>query len=246
MLQQDDHKVVVDFDPLHLLELIDTLQRLGLSYHFEDENKRTLDEKRSFKLSCLGDDCKGILALSEAAYLLVEGESNIFLDAINSTTTYLKEYVVKHNNNENNDGYLCTLVTHALELPLHWRMQRLETRWFTDVCKSRPNKKSFLLELAKLDFNIMQATRQEDLKYVSKWWKKTRLVEKLTFARDRLMENFFWTMGVIFELEFGYCRYMSTRVNALITTIDDVYDVYGTLDELELFTDAVEGYFYLL
>lgn len=126
------------------------------------------DEKRSFKLSCLGDDCKGILALSEAVYLLVEGESNIFLDAINSTTTYLKEYVVKHNNNENNDGYLCTLVTHALELPLHWRMQRLETRWFTDVCKSRPNTKSFLLELAKLDFNIVQAARQEDLKYVSK------------------------------------------------------------------------------
>ena len=69
------------------------------------------DEKRSFKLSCLGDDCKGILALSEAAYLLVEGESNIFRDTINFTTTYLKGYVVKHNNNENNDGYLCTLVT---------------------------------------------------------------------------------------------------------------------------------------
>ncbi|KAK9185734.1 hypothetical protein WN943_026093 [Citrus x changshan-huyou] len=69
MLQQDDHKVVVDFDPLHLLELIDTLQRLGLSYHLRMKTK-------------------------------------------------------------------------AL--------------W---------------------------------------WWKKTRLVEKLNFARDRLMENFFWTVG---------------------------------------------------
>ncbi|KAK9175658.1 hypothetical protein WN944_027665 [Citrus x changshan-huyou] len=134
----------------------------------QHDDHKVVDEKRSFKLSCLGDDCKGILALSEAAYLLVEGESIICRDAINSTTTYLKEYVVKHNNNENNDGYLCTLVTHALELPLYWRMQRLETRWFTDVCKSRPSTKSFLLELAKLDFNIVQAAGQEDLKYVSK------------------------------------------------------------------------------
>jgi (-)-alpha-terpineol synthase len=56
------------------------------------------------------------------------------------------------------------------------------------------------------------------------------------------MENFFWTVGVIFQTQFGYCRRMSTKINVLITTIDDVYDVYGTLDELELFTDAVERF----
>ena len=64
----------------------------------------------------------------------------------------------------------------------------------------------------------------------------------MEFARDRLMENFLWTVGVVFEPQFGYCRRMSTKVNALITVIDDIYDVYGTLDELELFTDAVERY----
>ena len=75
---------------------------------------------------------------------------------------------------------------------------------------------------------------------MQRWWKRTGLAENLSFARDRLMENFLWTVGVIFQPQFGYCRRMSTKVNALITTIDDVYDVYGTLDELELFTDAVE------
>lgn len=77
---------------------------------------------------------------------------------------------------------------------------------------------------------------------MSRWWKKTGLGEKLNFARDRVVENFFWTVGDIFEPQFGYCRRMSAMVNCLLTLIDDVYDVYGTLDELELFTDAVESH----
>jgi len=67
----------------------------------------------------------------------------------------------------------------------------------------------------------------------------TRLGEKLDFVRDRPMVYLLWTVGVIFEPQFGNCRRMLTKVNSLITTIDDVYDVYGTLDELELFTDAI-------
>lgn len=54
------------------------------------------------------------------------------------------------------------------------------------------------------------------------------------------MENFLWTVGVEYEPKFEYFRRMSTKLYALVTTIDDVYDVYGTLDELELFTKAVE------
>ena len=60
------------------------------------------------------------------------------------------------------------------------------------------------------------------------------------------MENFLWTVGVIFEPQYGYCRRMSTKVATFITIIDDVYDVYGTLDELELFTDAVDRLLFVL
>ena len=65
------------------------------------------------------------------------------------------------------------------------------------------------------------------------------LANKLHFARDRLMECFFWTVGMAFEPEFSNCRKGLTKVTSFITTIDDVYDVYGSIDELELFTDAV-------
>ena len=64
--------------------------------------------------------------------------------------------------------------------------------------------------------------------------------KKLSFARDRLMECFLGTLGVNFEPQFGYFRRMSTKVCTLMTIIDDVYDVYGSLEELELFTNAVE------
>lgn len=64
----------------------------------------------------------------------------------------------------------------------------------------------------------------------------------MKFARDRLMVHFLWTVGKVFEPQFGYCRRMLTEVNSLVTLIDDIYDVYGTLDELELFTDAVKRF----
>uniref|UniRef100_A0A6N2KRP2 Terpene synthase metal-binding domain-containing protein n=1 Tax=Salix viminalis TaxID=40686 RepID=A0A6N2KRP2_SALVM len=175
-----------------------------------------------------------MLYLYEASHLLVEGES-ILDDARDFTTKNLEKYVKKSSSSE----YLSKLVSHALELPLAWRMLRLEANWFINIYETKTDMEPILLELAKLDFNMVQAIHQEDLKHSARWWKSTRLGEKLDFARDRLMENFFWTVGVIFEPQFSNCRRMLAKVNSLLTTIDDVYDVYGTLDELELFTDAI-------
>ena len=62
----------------------------------------------------------------------------------------------------------------------------------------------------------------------------------MSFARDRLVENFLWAVGVKFEPEFGYARRMMTKFGELITAIDDICDAYGTLDELELFKDALD------
>ncbi|XP_075095285.1 (R)-linalool synthase TPS5, chloroplastic-like [Nicotiana tabacum] len=64
--------------------------------------------------------------------------------------------------------------------------------------------------------------------------------EKLSFSRDRLVENLFWAVGIEFEPQHSYFRRMLTKVIAFVGIIDDIYDVYGTLDELEVFTDAIE------
>ena len=56
------------------------------------------------------------------------------------------------------------------------------------------------------------------------------------------MECFLWTMGLLFQPQFGYFRRTIAKFGALITVIDDIYDVYGTLEELECFTNAVERF----
>ena len=48
-----------------------------------------------------------------------------------------------------------------------------------------------------------------------------------------------WSAGFGNLPEFSNGRRTLTKVNSMITAIDDVYDVYGTLDELEQFTDVI-------
>jgi (-)-alpha-terpineol synthase len=111
------------------------------------------NETGNFKES-LRDDTKGMLCMYEASFLLIEGES-ILEEARDFTTRQLKEYIKQN---------LFIMVSHALEIPLHWRMLRLEARWFIDVYRSRKEMNPTLLELAELDFNMVQAAHQEDLK----------------------------------------------------------------------------------
>ncbi|KAK2644280.1 hypothetical protein Ddye_019475 [Dipteronia dyeriana] len=62
----------------------------------------------------------------------------------------------------------------------------------------------------------------------------------MEFDRDRLVIAFLWTLGTAFKPRFGSWRILNTKIIPLIIVIDDIYDVYGTLEKLELFTDVVD------
>lgn len=80
----------------------------------------------------------------------------------------------------------------------------------------------------------------EQIIYNYRWWKDLNVAEKLHFARDRVAECFFWILGVYFEPQYQLARRLITKVISLTSIIDDIYDVYGTLEEVMLFTDAIE------
>lgn len=111
----------------------------------------------------LSQDIMGMLSLYEASFLSWEGEAILDL-AREFTTKHLKIYL----NKQNKDQTLSLLVCHSLELPLWWRVPRIEARWYIDAYERSPNMNYILIEFAKLDFNIVQATHQQDLKHVSR------------------------------------------------------------------------------
>ncbi|PHU26554.1 Trans-alpha-bergamotene synthase [Capsicum chinense] len=203
-------------------------------YHVPQEIFCSFMNEGKFKTT-LVEDTQVLLSMYEASYLSMEGE-NIMEKARDFATHYLMESLEKKKIDEN----LAEQVSHALEMPLHWRMERLEARWFIEVYHKKENMNPLLLELAKLDYNMVQATYLEELKQMSRWDKNIKLVKKMSFVRDRLVEGFFWAVGFTPNPRFGYCRKLSTKLSVLLTTIDDIYDVYGSLDELELFTDIVD------
>ncbi|KAJ4945394.1 hypothetical protein NE237_022048 [Protea cynaroides] len=197
-----------------------------------DVFNRFKDSKGSFKKELI-KDVPGMLCLYEASYLRVHGE-DILDEALVFTTAQLKSIL-----NELKPP-LATQVMHALEQPLHKGMPRLEARHYISVYQQVETRNETLLKLAELDFNSLQLIHRQELSQLSRWWKELDFVTKLPYARDRLVECYFWIVGVYFEAHYSLARMNLTKIIVMTSIIDDTYDVYGTYEELKLFTDAIE------
>ncbi|KAH0681302.1 hypothetical protein KY284_022387 [Solanum tuberosum] len=256
------------------IHLIDTLERLGIYYHFEKEIEDQLskmfdqnviheeddlykialyfrlfrqhgypissdyfnqfkDNNGEFKKT-LVTNAKGLLSLYEATHVRKHGD-DILEDALIFAKFHLER--ITHTLM---DSTLEKQVTHALMQSLHRGIPRAEAHFNISIyekCESRNEK---LLRLAKLDYNLLQVLHKEELSELTQWWKDLDFASKLSYVRDRMVECFFWAVGVYFEPQYSQARVMLAKCIAMISVIDDTYDSYGTLDELIIFTEAVD------
>ncbi|KAL5082080.1 hypothetical protein RYX36_010501 [Vicia faba] len=257
-------------DPIETMKMIDSIQGLGISHHLKDEINiqlericdwdastnlfatslqfrllrhngwptssdvfnKFLDKSGNFKES-LTKDIWGMLSLHEASYLGTEDEQ-ILKKALEFSRTRLNESI-PHLSPE--DGkHFCR----ALTLPKHLRMARLEARNYMDEYRHASNQVPTLLELAKLDSDMIQSLHQRELAEICRWWKELGLVESLGFARDRPTECFLWTVGIFPEPSHSNCRIELTKTICILLVMDDIFDTYGRFDELVLFTKAIK------
>ncbi|KAL5765295.1 hypothetical protein ACOSQ2_017889 [Xanthoceras sorbifolium] len=275
-------------DSAEKISLINSLFRLGVSYHFEAEIEEQLDHisesqpnfadnndydlytiallfrvfrERGYKISCgvfdkfidddgkfketLTKDAKGMLSLYDAAHLRVHGE-DILEEALAFTKAHLKTYSsAASEDRSSSTSHLAKQIMKALEMPLHKGIPRLEAlQYMISFCGEEVGEKndqtSSLLLFAKLDFNRVQLLHQQELYHLTRWWKDLNLVSELSYARDRIMEIYFWIVAVYFEPCFARARTIFTKTMKLSSLVDDTYDAYGTIEELRCFTDAIQ------
>ncbi|KAK7405096.1 hypothetical protein VNO78_06292 [Psophocarpus tetragonolobus] len=261
------------------LNFINSIQRLGISYHFEYEIDRVLHQiynistkediiirdddlhhlallfrllrQRGYSISSdvflkfkdqagnfneeLGDDIQGMLSLYEATQLRFHGEE-ILEEAHNFALNHLSKSLTSQLSPS-----LVAEVHHSLEQSLRRGMPRLEARYYISFYQEDPSRDENLLTFAMLDFNMLQKLHQKEISSLTKWWVKDLNVStKFPFVRDRIVEGCFWIIGVYFEPEYSLARRIMMKVIAIASIIDDVYDAYGTIEELELLTNAIE------
>ncbi|KAL2245367.1 UNVERIFIED_CONTAM: Beta-caryophyllene synthase [Sesamum indicum] len=257
------------------LELIDSIQRLGVSYHFEEEIGKSLQymhdtyleccnkdndlrtvalrfrllRQQGYRVSCdvfnkfidgqgnfkesIMEDVEGMLELYEAAHLGVH-EEDILDKALHFSSSHL-ESLAPHMTSSHS-----ALVDEALKFPVRKNLTRVGARKFISAYQEDESHNEILLNFAKMDFNIVQKIHQKELSDLTRWWKDLDFKNELPFVRDRMVECYFWALGVYFEPQYQVARKILAKVIVLASTVDDIYDVYGTLHELKIFTHAIQ------
>uniref|UniRef100_A0A0E0NEF9 Uncharacterized protein n=1 Tax=Oryza rufipogon TaxID=4529 RepID=A0A0E0NEF9_ORYRU len=225
LLVQISSTNVMDCDDLHTVALWFYLLRKHGYRVSQDVFVKFKDEGGCFAVNSPRD----ILTLYNAAYLGTHGEI-ILGEAISFAKRYLESTL------PNLEGLLAHETKCALSIPLPRRVRIYEAKDHILTYEKEHATHEVILELAKLSSNIMQL----ELKIISRWWKDLQVESRLSFARDRIVECYFWIVGVYFEPKHSRGRIILTMVIAIVTLLDDIYDIYGSTEECEVFTRCME------
>nr|XP_043630944.1 (3S,6E)-nerolidol synthase 1-like [Erigeron canadensis] len=172
-------------------------------------------------------DIVGLMALHEASHLRIKGE--MILDEAERYSYRLLNDLMNYV-----DADQAEMIRNTLENPYHKTMPLFDIKKCIKYFDG-----TILQELAELNFSMMQSIRQKELDQISRWWKDLGLGQELTRARDQPLKWYLWSMAALTDPTLSQQRILLTKTISLIYIMDDIFDVYGTIEELTIFTEAI-------
>uniref|UniRef100_A0A0D9ZGD2 Terpene synthase N-terminal domain-containing protein n=2 Tax=Oryza glumipatula TaxID=40148 RepID=A0A0D9ZGD2_9ORYZ len=196
-----------------------------------------LDKNGDFK-ETLRYDVDALLSLYEAAHL-GKCDEELLKNAVVFTTGCLSAMA----DTGQLPQPLLEKVEHALTSPTQRRMKRLEAKLYISIYENDEDSNQDILELAKLDFHILQQMHRDEARRFSLWYKELNVGSTLgPYIRERPVECYFWSLCVFYEPQYAKARMMFAKLTKIFSLFDDTFDSYGTLEELHLFNNAVQSW----
>ncbi|XP_058756101.1 (E,E)-geranyllinalool synthase-like [Vicia villosa] len=150
-------------------------------------------------------------------------------------------------------GGLLQQIEHELSLPWFARLDHLEHRMWIEETeasilwkgKTSHNRVSCLyndefLQLASLNFEFKQLIYKNELKELKRWAEKYGLSD-MGFGREKSTYCYFAVAASLTSIPHdSYVRMFVAKTAIIITVADDFFDSVGSLNELEILTEAVQ------
>ncbi|KAL1191694.1 S-(+)-linalool synthase [Cardamine amara subsp. amara] len=206
--------------------------------HYIQESifENILDKKGKFK-DDPKNDVKSLIELYEASQLGIEGEE---------TLDGLKEFTFNRLNElcSGRESHQEREIMSSLVQPCHKNLRRLRSKRFISMIKiaGLEDKEwlQSLLRLAEIDSIMLKSLIQEELSQTFIWWRELGLEKELKKARNQPLKWYTWSMEILQDPTLTDQRLDLTKPISLVYIIDDIFDVYGELEELIIFTQVVE------
>ncbi|KAK8939554.1 hypothetical protein KSP40_PGU016703 [Platanthera guangdongensis] len=263
---EDHAPFVYPLDTFERCWVVDTVQRLGIDHHFREEISITLDflyrtdVLEHFKdgddsfLCYIGETHQGVsdfFSLYRFSQIAFPGEK-----ILKQAKSFAKQRLV--NGIEDNNVHDKWAIKKALHKEIEWALKnpwnrslpRLEARQYIDyygdndvwIGKSlyRMNNinNSKYLELAKLEHNKLHAMHNREANSIIQWWNSCGFDDVLVTQLNP-REIHFSISATIYEPEFSSSRIAYTKSNCLEIILRDVFQSHESIDELNLFCQAI-------
>ncbi|KQJ81619.1 hypothetical protein BRADI_5g01823v3 [Brachypodium distachyon] len=244
--------------------LLDALQRLGIDHLFQEQINTAIKGIYESESNCCslyeaalrfrllrehghwvspGEDGSfnknvtkepmGLLCLYNAAYLSIHGESEL-----DEAISFARHHLESMGNSLNYP--LSEQVKRNLEIPLPRISKRLDVPYYIAEYKHEQECNPLVLELAKLEFNLLQRLHQSELKAYCRWANDLYEDVGLSYSRHRMVECYFWSYNVYYEQHYGGARIILAKLIELVCLLDDTFDIHATLEEGRKLNEAIQ------